>query len=230
MMAGRPGSAPVFVLATGVCLVAGLIRAADAQERGRGFAAPASMVRSALDTNGDGVLSTAEVDAAPASLRRLDRNGDGRLDASEMRPPAPPTVSDELTTTLMGFDADKDGRLTRTEVPERFQGLFERADANKDGVLTAEEIRQSAAQQNQSSPAARGGAGEGRGRGEFAFPDPLVTALDTDRDNVLSASEIAAAGKALLTLDRNGDGQLTADEMQPAFGRGGPGRGPGFPR
>ena len=48
-----------------------------------------------------------------------------------------PTVSDELTSTLMGFDADKDGRLTRTEVPERFQGLFERADANMDGVLTA---------------------------------------------------------------------------------------------
>jgi Ca2+-binding EF-hand superfamily protein len=188
------------------------------------------MVRSALDTNGDGALSSTEIDGSPASLRRLDRNGDGRLDASEVRPPAPPTVSDELTTTLMGFDADKDGRLTRAEVPERFQGLFERADANKDGVLTAAEIRESAVQQNQSSAAARGGA-EGRGRGEFAFPDPLLTALDTDRDGTLSASEIAAAAKALLTLDRNADGQLTADEMQPAFGRGpGPGRGPGFQR
>jgi len=224
-MRGRPGSAPLFVFATTLFVGAGMVCAPAAQERGRGLAPPASMVRSALDTNGDGVLSTGEIEAAPAFLRRLDRNGDGRLDASEVRPPAPPTVSDELTTTLMGFDADKDGRLTRAEVPERFQGLFERADANKDGVLTAEEIRQSAAQQDQSSPATRGG--EGRGRGAFAFPDPLVTALDADQDNTLSASEIAAAAKALLTLDRNGDRQLTADEMQPVFGRG---RGPGFPR
>jgi Ca2+-binding EF-hand superfamily protein len=209
-------------------VVTGLTGAASGQERerGRGFAPPASLVRTALDTNGDGLLSASEIDAAPASLRRLDRNGDGRLDASELRPPAPPTISDELTTTLMGFDADKDGRLTRAEVPERFQGLFERADTNKDGVLTAEEIRALAVQQNQSAPAARGGPGEGF-RGEFAFPDPLITALDTDHDNVLSASEIAGAAKALLSLDRNGDGQLTPDEMQPAFGRG---RGPGFPR
>jgi hypothetical protein len=177
--------------------------------------------------NGDGVLSAAEIAASPTSLRRLDRDGDGRLDQTELRPPPAPTISDELTNTLMGFDADKDSRLTRAEVPERFQGLFERADGNKDGVLTPAEIRQSAAQQDQSSPAARGGGREGRGRGEFVMPDPLVAALDTDRDNTLSATEIAAAAKALLTLDRNSDGQLTSDEMQPAFG--GP-RGRGFGR
>ena len=208
----------VFVLA--LLLVADLTGVLHGQERGRGFPSPPSPVRDALDTNGDGALSAAEIEAAPASLRRLDRNGDGRLDESELRPPPAPTVADELTTTLMGFDADKDGRLTRAEVPERFQGLFERADANKDGVLTPAEIRASAAPQDQSSPAARGGGAEGRGRGGFVFPDPLVMALDSDHDNVLSATEIVAAAKALLTLDRNGDGQLTADEIQPAFGRG----------
>ena len=227
MLRLHTGPMPAFIVAT-ILMWAGVVCTAAAQERGRGGGPPPpSMVRSALDSNGDGVISASEIEAAPASLRRLDRNGDGRLDANELRPPAPPTVSDELTTTLMGFDADKDGRLTRAEVPERFQGLFERADANKDGVLTAEEIRQSAAQQDQSSPTTRGGGGEGRGRGGFAFPDPVMTALDTDHDNALSASEIAGAAKALLTLDRNADGQLTADEMQPAFGRG---RGPGFPR
>jgi Ca2+-binding EF-hand superfamily protein len=223
----HPAASPRFVRSLAVVLVGGLVCVMQAQERGRGFAPPPSPVRIALDTNGDGVLSAAEIAAAPTSLRRLDRNGDGRVDASELRPQAAPTISDELTNTLMEFDADKDGRLTRAEVPERFQGLFERADANKDGVLTPAEIKQSAAQQDQSSPAARGGGREGRGRGEFVVPDPLVTALDTDHDNTLSASEISAAAKALLTLDRNGDGQLTTEEMQPTFGGG---RGRGFPR
>jgi len=217
-MAVPSGRAVGVVFAMMMSLVVDRICVVDAQERGRGFTPPPSPVRSALDTNGDGVVSAAEIDAAPASLQRLDRDGDRRIDESESRPAAPPTVSDELTTTLMGFDANKDGRLTRDEVPERFQGLFERADANKDGVLAAAEIRQSAAQQDQSSPSTRGGAREGRGG--FTFPDPLVTALDTDHDNVLSASEVSAAAKALLTLDRNGDGQLTADEIQPALGRG----------
>jgi Ca2+-binding EF-hand superfamily protein len=222
-----PAATRRIVCSMTISLVVALIGVVHGQERGRGFAPPPSPVRTALDTDGDGVLSAAELQAATASLRQLDRNGDGKIDETELRPPAPPTISDELTTTLMAFDADKDGRLTRAEVPERFQGLFERADANKDGVLTAVEIRQSAAQQDQSSPAARGGGREGRGRGDFVMPDALVTALDTDRDNSLSASEMSAAAKALLTLDRNGDGQLTADEMQPAFGRG---RGRGFQR
>jgi hypothetical protein len=201
--------------------------AADGQEGRRGGPPPpVSLIASALDTSGDGIISSAEIAAAPAALRRLDRNGDGILDASEVRPSSPqePTISDELTQTLMGFDADKNGRLTRAEVPERFQGLFERADANKDGQLSPEEIRQSAAQQDQSSPATRGGR-EGRGgRGAFVLPDPLQTALDADHNGQLSSVEIDNAPKALLTLDLNMDGQLTVDETRPVFGRGRGGR------
>jgi hypothetical protein len=50
-------------------------------------------------------------------------------------------VSDELVKTLMSFDRNGDGKLERSEVPERMQGLFDRADTNKDGFLTPEEIR-----------------------------------------------------------------------------------------
>jgi hypothetical protein len=37
----------------------------------------------ALDANGDGSLSRAEIANAPVTLGQLDRNGDGRIDASE---------------------------------------------------------------------------------------------------------------------------------------------------
>jgi hypothetical protein len=46
-------------------------------------------------------------------------------------------------------------------------------------------------------------------------PQPLMTALDTDKDGQLSAAEIAAASASLLTLDTDGDGILTAAELRP---------------
>lgn len=39
-----------------------------------------------FDTDRDGILSPAEIDAAPAKLRELDTNKDGRLIAPELRP------------------------------------------------------------------------------------------------------------------------------------------------
>jgi Ca2+-binding EF-hand superfamily protein len=49
--------------------------------------------------------------------------------------------SNDMVKTLMAFDKDGDGKLSRSEVPERMQGLFDRGDTNKDGFLTPEEIR-----------------------------------------------------------------------------------------
>ena len=53
---------------------------------------------------------------------------------------------------------------------------------------------------------------------------PLMAALDADGDRVISAAEIDNAGVALKSLDKDGDGQLSGDEIRPAFGRG-PGGG-----
>jgi hypothetical protein len=55
--------------------------------------------------------------------------------------------------------------------------------------------------------------------------------LDANHDGVIDAAEIANASAALATLDKNGDGQLTQDELFPPRpeGRGpeGEGRPPG---
>ncbi len=46
-------------------------------------------------------------------------------------------------------------------------------------------------------------------------PNPLMVALDTDKDGALSASEISGAATALAKLDTNADGQVSADELRP---------------
>jgi hypothetical protein len=44
---------------------------------------------------------------------------------------------------------------------------------------------------------------------------PLIALFDTDRDRVISAEEIKAAGEALAKLDKNGDGEITLEEIHP---------------
>lgn len=43
----------------------------------------------ALDADGDGVLSAAEIAAASTALLTLDANGDGKLTMDELRPKQP---------------------------------------------------------------------------------------------------------------------------------------------
>ncbi|EEF59206.1 EF-hand domain-containing protein [Pedosphaera parvula] len=46
-------------------------------------------------------------------------------------------------------------------------------------------------------------------------PSPILMVLDADHNGIISASEIMDAPVALLKLDKNGDGQLTPDELRP---------------
>ena len=61
---------------------------------------------------------------------------------------------------------------------------------------------------------------------------PIVAALDTNKDGKLDTNEIANASTALKTLDKNGDGEITPEEMfgrPPAGGPRGFGGQPGQP-
>ncbi len=191
----------------------------------------------ALDTDHDGSISAAEIAAAPQALATLDKNGDGRIALEEVMVRRPQggergagrgagrgegqgegqggAVSPDLVNTLFSFDENKDGQLSKTEVPERMQGIFLRADTNHDGLLTRDELTKATVAQDRRAP---GGPP----------PDLVFRALDKDDDGVLSASELAGAAAALKTLDKNGDGVLNEQELRPMRGPGGPG-GPGGP-
>ena len=75
-----------------------------------------------------------------------------------------------------------------------------------------------------SGPPGANGPGPGR-PGFRRQPPPIIAALDANHDGVIDETEIANASAALKTLDKNGDGKLTMDElMGPRPMRGG---GPG---
>jgi Ca2+-binding EF-hand superfamily protein len=185
------------------------------------IAASASELKK-LDKNGDGKLTR---DEAGIRMDQLPGRGGGRGRVpgegrgpgggrGEPETPAPPPSADDMTATLMMFDANHNGQLEKSEVPERFQGLFERGDTNKDGILTKDEIVALAQASRQMKLPQR--------PNRF---DVAMSALDTDGDGEISAAEIEAAPKSLLALDKNGDGQITNDEVAPAPGRGPGGRG-----
>jgi hypothetical protein len=87
--------------------------------------------------------------------------------------------------------------------------------------------------QEQPFPPEEGPGGPGpRGPGEPGMgghrpPPPLIGVLDANHDGVIDAAEIANASAALKQLDKNGDGELTPDELRPPRPeRGQPGDGP----
>ena len=126
------------------------------------------------------------------------------------RPPPP---------IFAALDANHDGVIDADEIANASAAL-KTLDKNGDGKLTSDELRPPRPEGQKE------GANSNRPHmnGHRPPPSPLVGALDANHDGVIDADEIANASAALKTLDKNGDGQLTRDELRPQ------GRPPGMNR
>lgn len=194
----------------------------------------------ALDADGDGGLSTAEIDAAPESLAALDGDGDGRLSGGELGLPgggsvrilARPRQQIPEGTPGIRLDLEAGDTLDIAELPPQFQGLLSSVDADGDGTASAGELLALMGAEAGGPADPEPGSAEGRmapppaGNGGEALPRAhmplLLAALDADRDGAVSGTERESAAQSLRALDADGDGRIAPDELRPAAGGGHP--------
>ena len=120
-----------------------------------------------LDTDQDGTITKAEVEAAGAArFTEADTNGDGLLSAEEMAAAAEgkraKRIERRVEKRIERHDANGDGMLSLEEITadggNRIERLFEHMDADGDGVITKAEA--------EAAKPLRRGHGRGHGKSE----------------------------------------------------------------
>ncbi|MBL8829701.1 MAG: EF-hand domain-containing protein, partial [Planctomycetaceae bacterium] len=78
---------------------------------------------------------------------RIDANGDGVIDEAELKKMAEGFAQmaekggEFMTRMFEQADANKDGKLSKDEAPERMKENFDRIDRNGDGFVDRDELR-----------------------------------------------------------------------------------------
>lgn len=123
----------------------------------------------------------------------------------------------QLILVLRALDADEDGVISASEIANAPAAL-RTLDLNHDGKLSAKEcgLRWASGSQNNARVEAKlDPRFVQRARLGFMRFHPVLAALDSDHDGEISAAEIDNAPAALKSLDKNGDGMLTEEELLP---------------
>ena len=192
-MARRKFSMFSIMAVAGAFLAAETCLANQQPPRKGGRAGAMMKLISAIDSDGDGTISAAEIAAASANLKALDQDGDGAVTADELRPdggaaqgpnqragrrnrPGPngqqgPPQQGRGLQRLQAMDTNGDGKLSADEVPERMQRMIDRFDENADGDLDQSELEtmRERFEQRRGDRAGRGGKGPG-GKGPGGKP------------------------------------------------------------
>ncbi|MDB5175007.1 MAG: hypothetical protein JWN51_3780 [Phycisphaerales bacterium] len=106
------------------------------------------------------ILLAAILGSTAVTSHALAQSAGAKPDNAPANAQAKDYSNSSVVTRMMAFDKKKDGRITRDEVTDnRLLRLFDQADANKDGVVTKEELTALAAKLEADTPQR-----DGRGR------------------------------------------------------------------
>jgi Ca2+-binding EF-hand superfamily protein len=93
------------------------------------------------DADHDGKVTKQEyVDARAAQFSRMDRDGDGYIDEAASRPGGNERGQRAAAAIRGRMDSNGDGKVSKEEFINAPTMLFDKFDANKDGVLDATEL------------------------------------------------------------------------------------------
>lgn len=97
---------------------------------------------SEIDQNNDGAITPDELDAVrQGRFARVDTDGDGFLSLAELQAAASERGRKRAERMIERLDDDNDGRLSREELQDaRSSRIFERADRDNNGSLSEEEL------------------------------------------------------------------------------------------
>ena len=161
-----------------------------------------------LDANGDQTIDRAEVpesaqEAFDKILEQADRNHNSKLEAEEVRAALESlrslgnNASAEAQARFKAMDTDNDGKVSRSE----FKGpeaLYNRLDANADGVIDDQEAAQAYRQMTARASLER------------------LKRLDANDDGKITRDEYQGPAALFDRLDTDGDGTLTTEELNRA--------------
>jgi uncharacterized protein (TIGR03000 family) len=152
-----------------------------------------------------------------------------RLDKSAQRPSGKQPRFD-LESFIKNYDANKDGRLSRNELPPELRPAFDRIDGDKDGKVSREELERDIAH---LLPMRRpsdlihvliemSGCDDAC-HGEVQRAYDTLRKLDKNKDGTIDAGEIKGAREQIVKdrvdylfkeLDKNKDAKISRDEAQ----------------
>lgn len=172
---------------------------------GPGGPPPPHPLMEALDADGDGTISAAEISAASEALERLDADGDGQLTGDELRP---------------DFDGMRGPGANRADRPQRPDGRSERGERRRRGQRGAlgEEDRPGPPRGERLNGPPGGPPGpDRRGRPSFDANDfaDRILSFDKNDDGLVTSDELPKRMRAMIERgDTSGDGTLDRVEIE----------------
>jgi Ca2+-binding EF-hand superfamily protein len=158
-------------------------------------------------------LEGADGERPPRPDGQRPPRGDGERPPRDGQRPERNGQPRDLSQLLSRLDSNNDGKLQKTEAPERMAEHFGRLDRDGDGALDTSEL------EHMQKQGGRRGEGGQRPNGEDGSRDlsQLVSRFDNNKDGKLQADEAPEHMAQLFTrLDKDGDGALDTSELEHA--------------